>query len=155
RPQSLCRGQICAVHDVRFGPDVYWLRLALQRFRHVRLARYPESVANRRDYFAAADGNVALPLVLLGFRDQGAALPAAHMAARRARGSSDGWLRYSGRRAAENGHLRHDSFLPAAFSRRFAPQRRLDRRAGDYRHHLWRAGGVDPAEPEKARGVFI
>ena len=96
----------------------------------------------------------AVPGVLLRLRHQGAALPAAHLAARRARRSAHRRLGDARRRAAEDGHLRHDSLLPAAVPERRARLRRMDRGAGDHRHHLRRAGFARAAQPEEARRLL-
>ena len=50
--------------------------------------------------------DVAVPGVRRRVRDQGAALPVPHVAARCARAGADGRLGHPGRRAAEDGHLR-------------------------------------------------
>ncbi len=63
----------------------------------------------------------ALPRLLRRVCHQGAALPATHLAARRARRSANRRLRHSRGRAPQAGHLRHDPFLPAALSQRRAP----------------------------------
>ena len=61
---------------------------------------------------------VAVPGLRAGVRHQGAAVPAAHVAARRARPGADGRLGHPGRRAAEDGHLRPDALrLPAVPAR--------------------------------------
>ena len=54
----------------------------------------------------ARDADVVLSRVRPGVRDQGAALPVPHVAARRARAGADCWFRHPGRRAAEDGDLR-------------------------------------------------
>ena len=54
----------------------------------------------------AADGDLVLPRVRARVRDQGAAVPVPHLAARRARRGADRRLGHPGRRAAEDGHLR-------------------------------------------------
>ena len=51
-------------------------------------------------------------------RDQGAAVPVPHLAARRARRGADGRLGHPGRRAAEDGHLRAAALRVSAVSRR-------------------------------------
>ncbi len=57
---------------------------------------------------------VAVPGLRAGLRHQGAAVPAAHVAARRARPGADRRLGHPRRRAAEDGHLRPGAFrLPA------------------------------------------
>jgi NADH-quinone oxidoreductase subunit M len=58
--------------------------------------------------------DAAVPGLLRRLRHQGAALPAAHLAARRARGSAHRRLHHAGVRHAEDGHLRYSAFLPAA-----------------------------------------
>ena len=73
-------------------------------------------------------GDAAVPGVLHRLRDQGSAVPAAHLAARRARRSAHRRLRHAGLRHAENGHLRTGALLPAAVPGRGAPLRPLDRR---------------------------
>ena len=62
-------------------------------------------------------GQVAVPRLLRRLRGEGADVPAAHLAARRARRSADRRLGDAGRRAAEDGHLR-----PAALQRRTLPR---------------------------------
>ena len=54
----------------------------------------------------AGDAALVLPRVRAGVRDQGAAVPVPHLAARRARRGADRRLGHPGRRAAEDGHLR-------------------------------------------------
>ena len=80
-----------------------------------------------------------VPGLLLRLCDQGAHLPAAHLAAAdllrgaRARNIS------AGGRHVENGNLRSAALLPAAISECRASMRMLDCRAGDHRHRLRRA----------------
>ena len=62
------------------------------------------------------------------FADQGPAVPAAHLAARRARRSAHRGFRHAGFRHAENGHLRTGALLPAAVPQRRARFRALGRR---------------------------
>ncbi len=57
-------------------------------------------------------GTAALPGFLHRLRDQGAAVPAAHMVAGRARGSAHRWFRHAGLGHAEDGYLRTRPFLP-------------------------------------------
>ena len=59
---------------------------------------------------------VALPGILRRLRGESPALPAAHLAARRARRGADGRLCVAGRRPAQNGHLR-----PVALQSRIVP----------------------------------
>ena len=83
-----------------------------------------EMLANGRSELPAGRADAALPRLLHRLRHQGAALPAAHLAARRARGSAHRRLHHAGRRHAENGHLRYPALLPAAL-----PERRARLRA--------------------------
>ena len=53
-----------------------------------------------------ADGELVLPRLRAGVRDQGPALPVPHLAARRARRGADRRLGHPRRRDAEDGHLR-------------------------------------------------
>ena len=80
---------------------------------------------------AAAGAAVAVRRVLPGLRHQGAAVPAAHLAAGRARRGADGRLGHPGRRAAEDGHLRHAALRHAAVPR--AAWRRSRRRSACWR----------------------
>ena len=60
------------------------------------------------------DGELVLPRLRAGVRDQGAAVPVPHLAARRARRGADRGLDHPRRRAAEDGHLRPAALrLPA------------------------------------------
>ena len=72
----------------------------------------------------AGDAALVLPGVRRRVCDQGAAVPVPHLAARCARAGAHGWLDHSGRRAAEDGHLRTGALrvpaLPAGRAE-FAP----------------------------------
>ena len=72
----------------------------------------------------------------LAFAIKVPSVPAAHLAARRARGSAHRRVRHAGQRHAENGNLRAGALLPAAVPERRAPLRALDHRAGHHRHRL-------------------
>ena len=106
RPARLRGGEVPALHDGRQRPDAG---------RHHR-ARRDAQAGDRRlqlrpaEALRAADrrrhADLAVPRLRAGLRDQGAAVPAAHVAARRARAGADRGLGDSGRRAAEDGHLR-------------------------------------------------
>ena len=85
--------------------------------RHVRPAGDSRRCCSRAVALRAAHRTAALRRVLPGVRDQGAALPAAHLAAGRAHRSAHGRLRDPRGRDAEARHLRHPALLPAAFSR--------------------------------------
>ena len=63
---------------------------------------------------------LGLPRLRAGVCDQGAAVSVPHLAARRARAGADGGLGDSGRRAAEDGHLRPRALRVSAVSRRGA-----------------------------------
>src|SRR6202030_2533491 len=73
----------------------------------------------------------------------------------RARGGADRRLGDAGRRAAEDGHLRNDSFLFAALSRGGAPRSTVGSGAGDYRDYLRRAGGAGAAKFKEIGGVLF
>ena len=76
---------------------------------------------------------LVLPRVRAGVRDQGAAVPVPHLAARRARRGADRRLGDPGRRAAEDGHLRPACASRSRCSRRgrafFAPYLARPRRS--------------------------
>ena len=63
---------------------------------------------------------LAVPRLLRRLRREGAAVPIAHLAARRARGSSHCGFGAAGRRAAEDGHLRFVALQPGTLSRPIA-----------------------------------
>ncbi len=58
--------------------------------------------------------HLALPGLLCRVCREGSALPGAHLVARRPRGSADCRLRFAGRRAAQDGHLRPVALQPRA-----------------------------------------
>ena len=73
---------------------------------------------------AAARADAALLRLRAGLRHQGAALPAAHLAAGRARRSADRRLDHPRRRHAEDGHVRLPPLRPAVLPRRHREVRR-------------------------------
>ena len=80
----------------------------------------PDAAGDRRRGCAAFWRSVQLWvfLALIGrLRDQGAAVPAAHLAAAGPRRGADGRQRAAGRRAAQDRHLRLPAALPAAGAR--------------------------------------
>ena len=89
-------------------------------------------------------------------RDQGAAVPAAHLVARRARRGADRRLGDPGRRAAQVRHLRlpalRDAAVPARRARAAAP---LHRGAGGDRHHLRRARRVRAGRRQEAGRLLV
>ena len=100
-------------------------------------------------------GAVALPGILHRVRGQGSALPFPHLAAGRARGSAHCRFRAAGRRAAEDGHLRHAALQPGIVSRAGARQRLVGHDSGADRHHLRRAGGAGAAQHEEADCLLV
>ena len=64
------------------------------------------SISTTLEHPARRLQTLAVPGVRARVRDQGAAVPVPHLAARRARRGADGRLGHPGRRAAEDGHLR-------------------------------------------------
>ena len=94
---------------------------------------------------------VVLPRLRARVRDQGAAVPVPHLAARRARRGADRRLDHPGRRAAEDGHLRPAALrVPALPERGACTSRRDIGDARGHRHHLRRAGRDGPAGHEEA-----
>ena len=91
-----------------------------------------------------------------GLRHQGAAVPAAHLAARRARRGADRRLGDPGRRAAEVRHLRlpalRHAVVPAARRRGCAP---LHRHPGGHRHRLRLAGGLRAGRRQEAGRLLV
>ena len=103
--------------------SVLMLAAIIYLYNRAQTFGYPamlDMLASGRLTFTPPRADAALPGVLRRLRHQGAALPAAHLAAGRARGSAHGRLRHAGPRHAEDGHLRHPALLPAAVSRRGA-----------------------------------
>ena len=87
----------------------------------------------------------------LAFAHQGAAVPAPHLAARRARRGADGGLGDPGRRAAQVRHLRLPALRDAAVpARRVGAGRRCSSIAGGDRHHLRRARRVRAGRRQEA-----
>ena len=82
---------------------------------HLQLRGAPRPAARVADLQA-----LVLPRVRARVRDQGAAVPVPHLAARRARRGADRRLGHPGRRAAEDGHLRLPALRVPAASRRGA-----------------------------------
>src|SRR5437773_11216348 len=120
----LRRGEICSLHHGWLHPDARRHHLALQRHGHVRFGgislwwRRCERRARVAELWRtgarAAHGDAALPGVLRRVCHQSAALPAAHLAAPRARGGSHSRLLDARCAAAETLYLRPDSLLPAS-----------------------------------------
>ena len=75
-------------HHGRIGADAGRDHLSVQPHRHVRLRRDPEQIQTGRLVFDQRTRAAAVPGILHRLRDQGAVVPAAHLAARRARGSA-------------------------------------------------------------------
>jgi hypothetical protein len=123
RPAHLRRGEVLPVHHGRLGADAGGHHLPLQSRADVQLPGHSGHELERPAFVRARRADAALPGLLRRLRHQGAALPAAHLAAGRARGSAHGRLRDAGLRHAEDGHLRNSALLPAAVSRRGAPAR--------------------------------
>ena len=146
RPPHLRRRQVLPLHHGRLRPDAGGDHLHLQQDPDLQLSGDSGDARQRPVDLPRRRADAALPRLLLRLRHQGAALPAAHLAARRARGSAHRRLRHAGRRHAEDGHLRYPALLPAALPQRRARLRPLDRRARHHRHHLRRAGRAGAAQ---------
>ncbi len=97
---------------------------------------------------------VGVPGVLLRLRGQGADVPAAHLAARRAHRRADRRLGDPGGGHAEDGHLRLPPLQPADSAGGDARVRADDGPALDHRHRLRRAGGAG-AEGLEAAGRLL
>ena len=113
--------EIHSVHHVRLDPDAGRHPVALQPHRHVRPAGHSGQLQSGIVSSSAAHRAVPVRRVLPGLCHQGAAVPAAYLAAGRAHRSSHGRLGDPGGRDAEARHVRHPALLPAALSRRGAP----------------------------------
>ena len=96
---------------------IIYLYNRTQTFSYSGAARH---AGQRPAHLHRAGTDAAVPGLLRRLRHQGAALPAAHLAARRARGSAHGRVHHAGLRHAEDGHFRYSALLPAAVSRRRA-----------------------------------
>ena len=97
---------------------------------------------------------LVLPGVRAGVRDQGAAVPVPHLAARRARRGADRRLGDPGRRDAEDGHLRPGAVRVSAVPAAAAVLRAVPGGARGDRHHLRRAGRDGAAGHEEAGRVL-
>ena len=120
--------------------------------RDRRLQLRPAAALRAAD--PGAPAVLVLPRVRAGVRDQGAAVPVPHLAARRARRGADRRLGDPGRRAAEDGHLRPGALRVSAVSGGGGVLRAVPGGARGHRHHLRRAGGDGAARHEEAGRLF-
>src|SRR5271156_4231691 len=98
---------------------------------------------------------VAFLGILFRVCDQGAGVPVPHVVAGRAHGGADGWFRYFGRRAVENGDVRFSAFFAADVSGRDGEvSRNRDRFVAD-RNYLRGAGLHDAEGHEEAYRIFV
>ena len=104
---------------------------------------------------AVQRAGLVLRRVRAGVRDQGAALPAAHLVARRARRGADRRLGDPGRRAAEVRHLRLPALRDADVPARRGGVGAADRDPRGDRHHLRRADGVRAGRRQEAGRVLV
>ena len=121
------------LHAARLGDHGPRLPARACADRHVRPGRAGRRRRCRdgpRHAGARRAGDAARP------RGQDPDVAAAHLAARRPHGGPDGWLGAAGRRAAEDGHVRHGARRPAGGARRRRGARALPRRARRGRHPL-------------------
>ena len=121
--------------------SVLMLAAIIYIYNRAQTFSYPailDMLASGRLTFAPARADAAVPGVLPRVRDQGPAVPAAHLAAGRARGGALRRLRDAGRRHAEDGHLRNPALLPAAVPERGA----RSARPGSW---CWRSSGSSTA----------
>ena len=123
--------------------------------RHVQLPDDARDARQRPADVRAGRADAAVPGVLPRVRDQGAAVPAAHLAAGRARGSAHRRFRHAGRVMLKMGTYGILRFCLPLFPNAARENARLDRRARDHRHHLRRAGRDGAAEYEEAGGVLL
>ena len=93
--------------------------------------------------------------VRAGVRDQGADLPAPHLAARRARRGADRRLGDPGRRAAEVRHLRLHPLRAADVPAGGRGRGAADRDPVGHRHRLRRADGLRAGRRQEAGRVFV
>ncbi len=91
----------------------------------------------------------------LAFAVKVAAVPAAHLAARRPHRGADGRLGDPGRRHAEAGHLRLPALRPVPLPRGLGLLRPGAGHPRRDRHHLRRRRGHDAEGPEAARGLLV
>ncbi len=92
RPAHLCGGQVLPLHHGRFCADAARDRLPVPEGEHVRHDDPREHAGKRAVDLYARRSVLAVPGLLPRFCGQGAAVPAAHLASRRARRSADGRL---------------------------------------------------------------
>ena len=97
---------------------------------------------------------LGVPRLLRGLRHQGADVPGAHLAPRRARRGAHGGLRDPGRRAPQDGRLRHAALLPALLPGRRRHVHPVGRRAVGDRDRVRRAGVAGAEGPQEARRLL-
>jgi hypothetical protein len=92
-------------------------------------------------------------LVQASTRHQTAGLPVPYLASRRARRGTDADLDDPGRRAAQDGRIRHHPHRHAAVPLRHAVCRVCPRRIRNVQHHLWRVCSDGADRLQAARGL--
>ncbi len=159
RPPGLRRHQVLHLHDGRVGVHAgvdrgpggqcpcragWWRQL-----RPAARSPTASAIAERHH------GALAIPRVRHRLRGEGAAVPAAHLAARRPHRGADRRLGDPGRRHAEARHLRLHALRPLPLPRGHRVGRAGPDDAGDDRHHLRRDRRGHAAQPEAAGGLLV
>ena len=149
--------QVLPVHDVRLGVH------ARRHHRHRRAGPPRASadltfdlveIAEHAD-FATSTGALAVLRVRHRLRRQGADVPAAHVAARRAHPGADRRLGDPRRRDAEARHVRPAALRRVPVPRGGALGRPLFLTLAVDRHHLRRHRGDDAEGPQAARRLLV
>ena len=117
---------------------ILWLYAKVGSFDFVTIQNAIRSRPSRK---FPGRGAMAIPGLFHCVRGQSAVVPVPYLAARRSRGSADCRLGSTGRRPAEDGHLRPAALQPRTFPGTIAGQRLVDHDSGADWHHLRRAGG--------------
>ncbi len=155
RPAARLRGdQVLPVHAHRQPAH------AAGDHRGRVLRQGPDGGADVRHPGARQDGLrlppavLGVPRLLRGLRHQGADVPGAHLAPRRARRGAHGGLRDPGRRPPQDGRVRHAALLPALLPGRRGHVRPVGRRPFGGRDRLRRARVADAEGPQEARRLL-
>ncbi len=112
--EGLRRHQVLPLHPRRQPADAggHHRRRPVREEQHRRGSHLQHPAALSRG-LSVRPAALGVPGLLHRLRHQGADVPGAHVAAGRARRSAHGRLGHPGRRAAEDGRVRHPALLPA------------------------------------------
>ena len=156
RRTAVRRDQVLPVHDVRLGVHAGRHDRARVPARQGRSGHVRPADPRRAAGHGGGDHRpLAVPVVRHRVRGEGAAVPGAHLAARRPHPGADRRLGDPGRRHAEARHLRVPALRPLPVPRGVGVLRAVHGHARRDRHHLRRHLRRHAEGPEAARRVLV